>query len=362
MSDLKKLRSKLSEIDLKIIDLIHQRQSLSQDIGILKRTKGKPTRDYKREKEVIELAKEHASKLNIESEMIVDLMQLLIKSSLKTQEKSRVKEEGLGSGQKVLVIGGCGRMGNWFVEFLTSQGYTVEIADPSQERSSDNSFQDWKDADDNYDMTVIAAPLRESVTILSDMLETGRKGIVFDIGSLKSPVKDLLKRMAQKGIQVASIHPMFGPDADLLTGKHIIFMNIDSNKTLSKVRQLFESTTAQLIEMSIDSHDFAISYVLGLSHTLNIAFAKVLASSGENKDLLSELSSTTFKDQLSVAKRVTDENPHLYYEIQYMNKHSSKMINELSAVIENISQYIEQGDEDAFVAMMEDGKSYFSVK
>jgi hypothetical protein len=31
-------------------------------------------------------------------------------------------------------------------------------------------------------------------------------------------------------------------------------------------------------------------------------------------------------------------------------------------VIENISQYIEQGDEDAFVAMMEDGKSYFSVK
>ena len=362
MSDLKKLRSKLSEIDLKIIDLIHQRQSLSQDIGILKRTKGKPTRDYKREKEVIELAKEHASKLNIESEMIVDLMQLLIKSSLKTQEKARVKEEGLGSGQKVLVIGGCGRMGNWFVEFLTSQGYTVEISDPSQERSSDNSFQNWKDADDNYDMTVIAAPLRESVTILSDMLETGRKGIVFDIGSLKSPVKDLLKRMAQKGIQVASIHPMFGPDADLLTGKHIIFMNIDSNKTLSKVRQLFESTTAQLIEMSIDSHDFAISYVLGLSHTLNIAFAKVLASSGENKDLLSELSSTTFKDQLSVAKRVTDENPHLYYEIQYMNKHSSKMINELSAVIENISQYIEQGDEDAFVAMMEDGKSYFSVK
>ena len=362
MSDLKKLRSKLSEIDLKIIDLIHQRQSLSQDIGILKRTKGKPTRDYKREKEVIELAKEHASKLNIESEMIVDLMQLLIKSSLKTQEKARVKEEGLGSGQKVLVIGGCGRMGNWFVEFLTSQGYTVEIADPSQERSSDNSFQNWKDADDNYDMTVIAAPLRESVTILSDMLETGRKGIVFDIGSLKSPVKDLLKRMAQKGIQVASIHPMFGPDADLLTGKHIIFMNIDSNKTLSKVRQLFESTTAQLIEMSIDSHDFAISYVLGLSHTLNIAFAKVLASSGENKDLLSELSSTTFKDQLSVAKRVTDENPHLYYEIQYMNKHSLKMINELRTVIENISQYIEQGDEDAFVAMMEDGKSYFSVK
>jgi len=94
MSDLKKLRSKLSEIDLKIIDLIHQRQSLSQDIGALKSTEGKPTRDYKREKEVIELAKEHASKLHIESEMVVDLMQLLIKSSLKTQEKQQETTKG----------------------------------------------------------------------------------------------------------------------------------------------------------------------------------------------------------------------------------------------------------------------------
>ena len=43
-----------------------------------------------------------------------------------------------------------------------------------------------------------------------------------------------------------------------------------------------------------------------------------------------------------------------------MNEHSSKMINELSIVIQNISQYIEDGNEDDFVKLMQDEKSYFS--
>ena len=92
--------------------------------------------------------------------------------------------------------------------------------------------------------------------------------------------------------------------------------------------------------MSLENHDYAISYILGLSHVLNIAFAKVLSSSGENKDLLSNLSSTTFKDQLDVAKRVTDENPHLYYEIQYLNKFSLKTISELSNAIKEIFDFL----------------------
>jgi len=153
---------------------------------------------------------------------------------------------------------------------------------------------------------------------------------------------------------------MFGPNTDLLTGKHIIFMEVGSDQSLEKVQKLFESTTAQQIKMSLDNHDFAISYVLGLSHALNIAFAKVLSASGERKDLLSKLSSTTFKDQLGVAKRVTDENPHLYYEIQYLNKFSLKTIAELNQAIQDIFDYVDTGNEADFVAMMEQGKSYFS--
>ena len=360
MKDLEKLRSKLSEVDLKIIDLIHERQVLAEEIGAYKRDKGQPTRDYIREKQVIELAQSHAKSLDVDTHLVVDLMQLLIKSSLKTQEFARVKEEGQGSGKRALVIGGSGRMGGWFVEFLMLQGFTVDIADPIESESGSQHYSTWEEANDDYTITVVAAPLRQSIDILQAMLNAKRRGIIFDIGSIKSPIQSILKDMVNSGMQVTSIHPMFGPDSDLLTGKQIIFMDIDQHNTHQEVKKLFESTTAQLIDMSIENHDYAIAYVLGLSHMINIAFAKVLASTDDNRAVLPKLSSTTFKDQLNVAKRVTDENPHLYFEIQHLNEHSLKTIKELNAAINEITQAITKGQEETFVAMMEEGQSYFN--
>ena len=160
-------------------------------------------------------------------------------------------------------------------------------------------------------------------------------------------------------MRVTSIHPMFGPDTDLLTGKHIVFMNLDEQDSHLEIMKLFESTTAQLIEMSIDSHDYAISYVLGLSHIINIAFSKVLHDSGEKEEEFSQVSSTTFKDQIEVARRVSQENPNLYFEIQHLNDHSIKTIEELNRVIHEISDAIKMGSEENFVKIMNSGKKYF---
>ena len=184
MTDLKTLRKQLTEVDMKIIDLIQQRQFLSKKIGSIKRKEGKPTRDFLREKQVLELATSHAEKLNMELGVIVDVMQLLIKSSLKTQEKARVKAEGQGSGRSALVIGGAGRMGNWFVEFMKSQGLDVHVADPNANGETEHTFSNWQETNDKDDVTVVAAPRRESAEILRQMLAITRPGLIFAIGYL----------------------------------------------------------------------------------------------------------------------------------------------------------------------------------
>ena len=58
------------------------------------------------------------------------LLRQLIQSSLATQEQPRVAAQAHGSGKRALVIGGHGKMGGWFAEFLASQGFRVAIADP----------------------------------------------------------------------------------------------------------------------------------------------------------------------------------------------------------------------------------------
>ncbi len=63
-------------------------------------------------------------------------MALLIRFSLAHQEQTRVAAQTSGAGKRALIIGGAGKMGAWFAQFLASQGFAVEIADPSEAPSA----------------------------------------------------------------------------------------------------------------------------------------------------------------------------------------------------------------------------------
>ncbi len=94
---------------------------------------------------------------------------------------------------------------------------------------------------------------------------------------------------------------MFGPDTELLSGRHVIFVDVGTAGALEEARSLFASTMAERVVMTLDEHDRLIAYVLGLSHALNIAFFTALANSGEAAPRLAQLSSTTYDAQVDVA-------------------------------------------------------------
>jgi chorismate mutase/prephenate dehydrogenase len=359
---LDKLRTRLSDLDRQILDLVATRQGVVDEIGTVKQSSGKATRDFAREKQVLEMARSQATELGISPELAESLMELLIRSSLATQERARVRAEAQGRGRQALIIGGGGKMGQWFAEFFDSQGFEVTVADPISPGDRFKQVVDWRETPDSFDVTVIAAPIGITVAILEEMAAIGRQGLVFDIGSLKSPLKNALQKLAAKGTKVTSLHPMFGPDTDLLSGRHVLFLEAGSPEATKEARQLFASTMARQIEMKLDDHDRLIAYVLGLSHALNIAFFTALAESGEELPNFADLSSTTFDAQLDVAARVADESPQLYFEIQNLNPHGLAPLRELAKAVEQISQIVESGDEHAFVELMERGRRYLAER
>jgi chorismate mutase len=228
------LRSELGQIDREILALVARRQAIAQRIGQVKRDAGIPTRDFRQEKDVVERARAAAVAHGLSAKLGEELILALIRGSLEVQEKDTVAATGEGSGRRALVIGGAGHMGRWFVRYLGALGFSVEIADPND----------------------------------------GPAGIPF-----------------------TSVHPMFGPDTELLSGRHVIFVDVGSPEATAAARALFEPTMATLVEMDLESHDRLIAYVLGLSHALNIAFFTALAESGEAAPRLATLSSTTFAAQ-----------------------------------------------------------------
>ena len=220
------------------------------------------------------------------------------------------------------------------------------------------AFDDWRQSDLAHDFIVLATPLGVTDAILRDLALRRPPGVIFDIGSLKSPLRAGLLALRSHGCKVTSVHPMFGPDTELLSGRHVIFVDLGCAEALEAVQELFAPTMAEQVVMSLDDHDRLIAYVLGLSHALNIAFFTALAESGEAAPRLARLSSTTFDAQLDVASRVARESPELYYEIQSLNDYGAESLEALSQAVERHPHRGAVADHAAFVALMRRGRDY----
>ena len=358
---LDELRERLTALDRQLVSLMAERQEIVAEVGAYKLKTGTATRDYAREREVIEGARRRAEDFGLDTDVAEEVMRALIRSSLTHQEQTRVAAESTGAGKTALIIGGAGKMGGWMAEFLASQGYLIEIADPRRSSLPFPWVADWQQSDLEQDIVVVAAPIKATSEILRALASRRPRGLIMDVGSLKTPLKSAFEALQCAGCRVASVHPMFGPNTRLLSGRHVIFVDAGSERDLAEARQLFASTMAERVNMSLDDHDRAIAYVLGLSHALNLAFFTALAGSGELVPHLKALSSTTFDAQLDVASGVARDNPKLYFEIQALNHFGGAPLKALVESAQRVRELVEAGDEAGFVSLMEAGRDYLDI-
>jgi chorismate mutase / prephenate dehydrogenase len=360
--NLDELRAALTDLDGQLVDLVARRQALSEQVAAVKRATGRPTRDFGREREVILRGRNAASRVGVSPDLAESLLRQLIQSSLATQEHARVAAQAHGTGKRALVIGGHGKMGGWFADFLASQGFRVAIADPAGGLPGFDTVADWQNDGLDFDVIVLATPLRTTTRLLEFLAERRPRGLIFDLGSLKTPLRAGLEALVKAQCRVTSLHPMFGPDTELLSGRHVIFIDLGNRDALQEAQELFAPTMAERVVMGLDEHDRLIAYVLGLSHALNIAFFTALADSGEAAPRLAKLSSTTFDSQLEVANRVAAESPELYFEIQSLNDYGGESLLALQQAVEHLVSTVKAKNSAEFTALMNRGRAYLDVR
>jgi chorismate mutase / prephenate dehydrogenase len=360
--NLDELRTALTDLDGQLLELVARRQALSGQVAAVKRATGRATRDFGREREVILRGRNTAERLKISPDLAESLLRQLIQSSLATQEQARVAAQAHGSGKRALVIGGHGKMGGWFAEFLASQGFRVAIADPQGGLPGFDTVADWQTDPLDFDLIVLATPLSATADLLQVLARRRPRGLVFDLGSLKTPLRAGLDALVKAGCRVTSVHPMFGPDTELLSGRHVIFIDLGNQEALAQAQELFAPTMAERVVMDLDEHDRLIAYVLGLSHALNIAFFTALADSGEAAPRLAKLSSTTFDSQMEVASRVAAESPDLYFEIQSSNDYGNESLQALQKAVERLVAAVKTKNAQEFTALMTHGRAYLEVR
>jgi chorismate mutase/prephenate dehydrogenase len=357
MNELGTFREKVREIDKEIINLIWQRIEITKKIGEKKKKKSIPLRNWELEKSIIENATAIAKNLGISQSLIKSIMQQLIMESVIQQERLHYSAYN-GYKENILIIGGLGEMGEWFSYFFQNQGHNVSIYDIKGKSAIFKSFKKLSNGIKKASCVLIASSLNSIPEIIDELTQLNFKGIIFDIASLKGHLLDSIKRANEKGIKITSIHPMFSSNVRTLIDKVICFCDCGNQEANKKVMLLFKNTAASIVELSLQEHDRLISYVLGLSHIINIIFIKVLMEGNYKYIDLKNVASTTFNSQMVTAISVINENPDLYYAIQRFNPFNENLYKQLKEVVESITLHVLKGNKDIFVEVMEEGKKW----
>lgn len=255
---------------------------------------------------------------------------------------------------KVAIVGGAGKMGAWFSDLLSSAGHEITVIDPAS--GNNKTLEDCKDSD----VVIVSVPIHSTLGILERLDTICKKdALIFDLASLKTPIVDQMRKMS-KTRKVCSIHPMFGPSAESMMGRNLIICDCGNSEATNMTEELLSGRGGNLRIMDIEQHDVFMSYVLGLSHAVNIAFFTALDRSGLSFRDLESVASTTLRKNLDTNVSVALEDPVLYYEIQHMNQHRDDVWNVFAQAVEDVRNASLSDDPSAFIEIMNNGRNYFT--
>lgn len=351
------LRARIAAVDARLVALVAERLALVHEIGAAKRTGGLPVRSYGTETEVLERLRHLAGVHRLDERVADALGEVLIGESVRAQEEAHARPTV--PAQRILLVGGAGKMGRWLVRFFSVQGHEVVTCDPAGPVPGVPSVDDLALGVRSADAVLVATPLAAGARVLADVLALHPRALVADIFSLKSHVVDLLRDAAAGGLRVASLHPLFGPGVRTLSGRVLAVCECGNPAAVDAAAALWGETALTITRLPVEHHDRYMMYVLGLSHLSAILFFTTLARGPHSYAELARLASTTFLKEARTAVEVARENPRLYHEIQHLNDHSAALFAEVRGALAELEAAALDADPQRFIACMERGRAFF---
>jgi monofunctional chorismate mutase len=238
--DIEKLRKEIDLIDERILELLRKRMRISVEIGRMKREKGIPIYDERREAEVLERA-------GIFSNVFKEIV---------TMSKSVQERKKLG-------IIGFGRMGRFMAREL-SPFVDISYWDPNV---SSNEFQkvELEELAEKSDMIMVSTPASAAADVIKragSMMQ--ENSIIFDISTVKSGLKEALESVRGRS---CSIHPMFGPCGN--REKKVLLIKVKGD--CSDLLRILLLAGFRVKTSSFELHDKMIARTIGIPYLLAVS-------------------------------------------------------------------------------------------
>ena len=225
---------------------------------------------------------------------------------------------------KITIIGGSGKMGQWFARYLLTEGNEVIITGRNQEKllaAGEDlgavTSTDLASAVSQADVIIISVPIDDFENIVRQLQpQLAPEQIILDITSLKeSPVNTMHRHL--KANRVLGTHPVFGPGAKDVRNQNFVLTPTNQTEAIlaGKIKGYLEERDAKVTLMPPEEHDKMMAVILGMAHFIAIVSADTLLGF-DNLSLMETIGGSTFKALMTLVKSVISEDPVFYASLQ----------------------------------------------
>lgn len=344
------VREKIDQLDQALIELLAQRLSLVAEVGKIKHQHGLPVYAPEREAMMIEARRQEAEKLGVPAELVEDILRRLMRESYANENKHGFKSTN-PAVEKIVIVGGQGKLGGLFARYFRLSGYRVETLDKT----------DWQRASEilaGANAVIVSVPISHTLAVF-DQLQPylTEEMILADLTSVKA--QPLEKMLAVHKGAVVGLHPMFGPDIASFAKQVTACCHGRFPERYQWLLDQIQIWGGKIEYIEAKQHDDSMTYIQALRHFSTFVAGLHLSQQSVELSQLLALSSPIYRLELAMIGRLFAQDGALYADIIADKPENLAVIESLHQSFAQGLELFKQQDKQGFIAMFNQVHHWF---
>lgn len=333
------LRREIDAIDQQVVALLSDRQKQVEHVVALKKAHNLQVYHPAREEDLISARRQQAKQAGLCPDYIEEIYRTVMRRS-RVEQTDQMASKAVKPGATVLIVGGTGEMGRYFVNWFKGAGYAVRSM----------GSRDWERVADfckEIDLCVISVTIDRTPEIIARIGPYLPPDCVLtDVTSVKKAPMDAM--MAAHGGPVIGLHPLFGPTTSTLDKQIVVATPGRNDAACQWVVDQFSLWGSVIVMSDAAEHDQIMEFVQSLRHFATFAFGQFLASKNVPLSRTLEFSSPIYRLELGMVGRLFAQDAALYAEIIFATPERRALLKEYIESLNRNLEMLENGDKTEF--------------
>ena len=338
-AELDALRHEIDAIDQQVVDLLSKRQHQVEKVLSLKKAYNLQVYHPAREEDLISARREQAATAGLCPDYIEEIYRIIMRRS-RVEQTDQMAAKAVKPGAKVLIVGGTGEMGRYFVNWFSGAGYDVRSM----------GSRDWAKVAGlckDIDLCMISVTIDRTPEIIAKIAPYLPPDCVLtDVTSVKKAPMDAM--MATHAGPVIGLHPLFGPTTSTLDKQIVVATPGRDDAACQWVIDQFSLWGSVIVVSAPEEHDQIMEFVQSLRHFATFAFGQFLASKNVPLSRTLEFSSPIYRLELGMVGRLFAQDAALYAEIIFATPERRALLRDYIESVSRNLEMLENGDKAEF--------------